>query len=366
MSDVALPARSLLLIPGALALLAGLDAALMLLGLPAPVQITRISEVHGVLLVLGFVGTVVCLERAVAAARPAGYLAPAALGAGALALISPVPRSVSDPLLVLGTAGLLGLYVVLWRRSADLAVLIQAAGAVLAVGAALLWWADLPVPQLIPWLSGFLILTIAGERLELARVVMMSPRTQSVLAATAVALAAGAPAALLWPGPGYVLLGGALLAMTGWLVWHDVARRTVRSNGLPRYMAVCLLAGYGWLLVPATLWLLVGPVPAGRGYDAVVHAVMLGFVMSMIMAHAPVILPAVVRRPLPYTPWMYAPVVLLHASLLLRVAVGDARDVEYAVRAGGVLNIVAILGFIVIAVISVVRGSRRSARRTPS
>ena len=106
-------------------------------------------------------------------------------------------------------------------------------------------------------------------------------------------------------------------------------------------------------------------IPGGSA-DAVAHAVFLGFVMSMIMAHAPVILPAVVRRPLPYTPWMYAPVVLLHASLLLRVAVGDARDVEYAVRAGGVLNIVAILGFIVIAVIAVVRGSRRSAGRTPS
>jgi len=38
----------------------------------------------------------------------------------------------------------------------------------------------------------------------------------------------------------------------------------------------------------------------GGGYDAVVHAIFLGFVISMVMAHAPVILPAVLRRPLPY------------------------------------------------------------------
>ena len=40
----------------------------------------------------------------------------------------------------------------------------------------------------------------------------------------------------------------------------------------------------------------------GPAYDAVVHAVFLGFTLSMIMAHAPVILPAVLRRPLPYRP----------------------------------------------------------------
>ena len=43
------------------------------------------------------------------------------------------------------------------------------------------------------------------------------------------------------------------------------------------------------------------------------HAVFLGFTISMIMAHAPVILPAVLRRPLPYHPALLAPAVLLHA-----------------------------------------------------
>ena len=49
-----LPAlRLLLLLPGGLALLAGLDAALILLGLPAPVRVDRLPQVHGMLLVLG-------------------------------------------------------------------------------------------------------------------------------------------------------------------------------------------------------------------------------------------------------------------------------------------------------------------------
>ena len=352
------PARALRLLPGGFALLAGLNAALLLLGLPAPVTAARLGEVHGVLLVLGFVGTVVALERAVAAGKPLGYLAPAALGLGGVLLTTPVPRTVSNILLLVGTVALIGVYVRLWRRSADPAVLIQAGGAVLAAGTALLWLAHLPVPALIPWMAGFLILTIAGERLELARVAFLDTRAEATLAGLAVGYVLSTLAALIWPAVGYPLLGTVLLALTGWLAWHDVARRTVRSDGLPRYMAVCLLAGYGWLLVPAGAWLLLGPIPDGRGYDAIVHAVMLGFVMSMIMAHAPVILPAVLRRPLPYTPWMYLPVILLHLSLLLRIAVGDVRDLGGVVAVAGVLNIVAILSFIAVAVVSATRAAQ--------
>jgi hypothetical protein len=66
MTDRRIPPRALLLAPGGFALLAGLDAGLVLLGLPAPIQAARLAEVHGVLLVLGFVGTVLALERAVA------------------------------------------------------------------------------------------------------------------------------------------------------------------------------------------------------------------------------------------------------------------------------------------------------------
>jgi len=358
-TDRRVPARALLLVPGGFALLAGLDAALGLLGLPAPITTTRLGEVHGVLLVLGFVGTVVALERAVAAHRWWAYLGPAFLGAGAVLLVGPAPRKLGGVLLLAGSAMLVAVYVSLWRRSADIAILVQVAGAVLATGGALLWLGDVPVPDLLPWLSGFLILTIVGERLELARVTMHGTPAETLLIVLTVAMVAGTVTALLWPVPGYPVLGAALLATVVWLGRFDVARHTVRATGLTRYMAVCLLAGYMWLLVPASTWLLIGQIRSGAGYDAVVHAVMLGFVLSMIMAHAPVILPAVLRRPLPYTPLMYGPAALLHLSLLLRLAVGDARGVHWALQAGGVLNIVAVLGFIAVAGYSAMRAATR-------
>ncbi|GAA2167532.1 hypothetical protein [Pedococcus bigeumensis] len=352
--------RVALLAPAAIALLAGLDAALMLLGLPAPVRVDRLPEVHGMLMVLGFVGTLIALERAVALRRPAGFIAPGLLGLGALVLLSPAPLVVGRSLLTAGAAALVGVYLPLWRRQRDDAVLVQALGAVLALGSAVLWLGGTAVPVLAPWLVGFVVLTIAGERLELARIAM-GPSAGSTLVLIASGLLTGVVAALLWPRPGTALLGAALLALTGWLAAHDVARRTIHTAGLTRYMAGCMLAGYCWLCVAGAIWLLGGPALDGVRYDALLHAVFLGFTLSMIMAHAPVILPAVLRRPLPYHPALIAPAALLHASLALRLWVGDALGSHGAWVTGGVLNIVAVLSFLAVAVGCTVRG-----HRTPS
>lgn len=356
------PLRAALLAPAALALLAGLDAALLLLGLPAPVQAERLPEVHGVLMVLGFLGTLVALERAVAAGTRTAYAAPGLLGLGAVLLVSPAPLVAGRSALVAGAAALLVLYVPLWRRQRDDAVLVQALGAGLALGAAVLWLGGVPVSSLLPWLIGFVVLTIAGERLELARIAM-GPRAGQTLVLLATALVAGTVAALLWPEAGTALLGATLLGLTGWLAAHDVARRTVRSTGLPRYIACCLLAAYLWLAVVGGVWLLGGPAVEGVRYDAVVHAAFLGFAISMVMAHAPVILPAVLRRPLPYHPALYGPVCLLHGSLALRLWAGDALGNHDAWVTGAVLNIVAIVCFIAVAACSAAIGPRQAVAR---
>ncbi|GAA4808930.1 hypothetical protein [Tomitella cavernea] len=359
--------RLLLLAPGGIALLAGLDAALLLLGVGAPVRDLSLISLHGVLMALGFVGTVVALERAVALGRAWGFLAPAALGAGGILLLTPAPRDAGAGLFVIGTAALVAVYIPLWRRNTQPAVLVQAVGGALALGGTGLWLGGVDVPWLLPWLVGFLVLTIAGERLELAHVALTDPRAQPIALGIAGAVVVGTLAALLWPEAGYPLLGLALAALVAWLLRYDIAVKTVRATGLPRFSAACLLAGYAWLTVTALIWIIAGPVRSGPLYDASTHAVLLGFVISMIMAHAPIIFPAVLRRPLPYHPVMYAPAVLLHASLALRIVGGDARGVDGLLQWGGVLNIVALLAFVVVAVGSALRGSRPGMRsRTPA
>jgi hypothetical protein len=342
--------RMLFLLPAGAALLVGLNAGLQLLGADAPVKLDRFPEIHGMLLALSFVGTVIALERTVALGKAAGYASPALLGISGLLMISPLPLWIGKVVLLAGTIAMVLVYVPLWRRQRDNVVLIQIMGGVTAVGAAALWLRIPSVSVLLPFLISFVVLTIAGERLELARIGISSPRAEPILTILAFTMTAATAATLLWPAAGYPLYGLSLLAMVGWLVGYDAARKTIRSDGLPRYIAACLLAGYGWLAIAGVVLALHATTLTGASYDVVVHAVFLGFTISMIMAHAPVILPAVLRKPLPYTELFWVPAVLLHGSLLLRLGLGDAAGVHGAWVTGGVLNVISLLLFAVMAV----------------
>src|SRR5690606_36539483 len=98
-------------------------------------------------------------------------LAPALLGAGALALVL-LPRPLLGRLLLVqGMLLLVVVYLALWRRNGDLLVAVQALGAVLAAAAALLL-TRLEVATVVPLLVGFVVLTIGAERVELARLAM--------------------------------------------------------------------------------------------------------------------------------------------------------------------------------------------------
>ena len=128
------------ILPAGLSLLAGLDAALLLLDLPAPITTARLPLVHGMLMVLGFVGTLIALERATALDRWYGYLAPALLGIGGISLLAdPLPLQAGKILLVVGTAAFTLLYIPLWRRQHDHTVLTQLLATALACGGALRW-----------------------------------------------------------------------------------------------------------------------------------------------------------------------------------------------------------------------------------
>ena len=283
--------------------------------------------------------------RETALGHPAGYAAPALLGAGALLLV--LPTGLDDrgggALLVAGAVAQCLVQAVLWRRQRDDAVLVPALGAVALLGGLVLWVGGADISFVVVWFAGYVVLTIAGERLELARLAMPAS-AGTVLVLLGGGLAVALPAATLWPEVGSRLLGLLLIGVALWLVAHDVARRTVHGSGLPRFAGACMLAGQVWLLVAGVTWLVAGPLIEGPAYDAALHATFLGFAMSMVMAHAPVILPAVLRRPLPYHPALYVPVGLLHGSLAVRLWVGDALDSQTAWVTGGVLNIVALVG----------------------
>jgi len=230
------------------------------------------------------------------------------------------------------------IFVVICRREPALFALTMAAGALAWCAGNVLWLAGFAIYRVVFWWMAFLVLTIAGERLELNRVLRPTPLVRAAFVAAAALVGAGAVLSLRVESVGVRILGGGLLATATWLARNDVARRTVRQRGLTRFMAVALLGGYVWLAIGGVLGIALAPAAPGVRYDAMLHAVFLGFVLSMVFAHAPVIFPAILGLPLRYRPAFYAHVALLHASLSLRLT-GDLVDDLARWRVwGGLLN----------------------------
>lgn len=77
----------------------------------------------------------------------------------------------------------------------------------------------------------------------------------------------------------------------------------------------------------------------------------------MIFGHAPIIIPALLGVQIAYRPLFYLPLGLLHLSLGLRVA-GDLLFWPVIRRWGGLLNETAILLFLILMMVAVVRGRK--------
>jgi hypothetical protein len=355
--------RAPLLALGFVGLVFGVAAGLARMGYRMPDVASTLSAWHGPLMVGGFFGVVIALERAVAIGRYWAYAAPLAGGFATIALVAAAP-AVGAWLLAAASAVLVVASIDVVRRQPALFTLTLALGAACWLAGNVMWALGAPVFDVVAWWLAFLILTIAGERLELSRFLPPSPLARRVfigiVATIIVGLAAGRTSA------GTMLFAAGLLALAGWLSKQDIARRTVRKQGLTRYIAVCLLAGYGWLAVGALTMLVGGFAPGTRSYDAALHALALGFVFSMVFGHAPIIFPAVLRVAVPYHPAFYLPLGLLHGSLAVRL-IGDASGSFDWTRAGGALNAAALAAFIIGTVTAVLRARRSEpVRAEPS
>ncbi|MFO0554643.1 MAG: hypothetical protein U0271_40070 [Polyangiaceae bacterium] len=216
---------------------------------------------------------------------------------------------------------------------------------VLAVGT-LLSATGAPVTRVVlTWMS-FFVLTIAAERLELSRLAP-TPRSARIGFAIAAALLAlgSLGAALFGPSTALARVSGVALAAIGlWQLRFDLARRVLKRPGLPAFAAAGVLAGAFWLVVAGALTMLFGVPPGGPIYDAILHSVFVGYVLSMVFAHAAIVLPAVARIEIPFTKYLYLPLGALHAGLSLRVA-GDLAGPLLPRRLGAVLTAVALIVF---------------------
>lgn len=327
-----------------LSLLTALLGGIMRLGWGLPPVLSGLSVLHGPLMVSGFLGTLIGLERAVALGRGWTYIAPLLTGIGAIALITGLNVSAGPLLFTLGSLGLIGIFISIFRLQPALHAVIMGLGALSWFIGNILYLSGSPIFQVVPWWAGFLILTIAGERLELTRMLRPSGTSRILFLFTVLILFFG----MVWTGfafdKGVRIMGWGMILLALWLIRYDIARRTVRQSGLPRFIALCLLSGYVWLAASGVIAFIHAGVAAGPTYDAILHAVFLGFVFVMIFGHAPIIFPVVLGKSIAFHPRFYLHLVLLHITLVLRVT-GDLSGWLPGRGWGGVLNVLAIILF---------------------
>ena len=332
-----------------IALLAGVFGGLLRIGWPLPAVSGNTALLHGPLLIPGFFGTLIALERAAALSRRWAYAGPLLTGLGVIGVLLGSTQT-GAALLGLGSLVFAAASLAAYRRQPALFTASLLGAALMLVVGDGLWLFQGHIYHALLWWLGFLVLTIAGERLELSRFLQRPPYAEALFGVLLLALVGG-PLLGSWQlDAGARLFGFGLVALALWLALYDLARRTVRLTALPRYIAYCLLSGYAWLALAGCVMLGDGLTPGRLSYDAALHALLLGFVFSMVLGHAPVILPAVLRISLPYRPILYLPLLALHVSLAVRL-LGDALAQPGLRSVGGLLNALA-LGLFVIAILA--------------
>jgi hypothetical protein len=309
----------------AVSLLAGLTGGLARLGVVAPALLeakwlARAALSHAAMMMGAFLGTVIAIERAVAVKRPEAFIAPLASALAGLCLLLQ-QGELGAWMLVVASAVFVGVNIIVVRRQWASHTLLLLASSFCWFAGNVLFAFGFEATAVLPWWFAFLVMTIAAERLEMTRLMRQHAAAPWLLLTVLAALVAGAAISAFSAATGGMIYGASLTLLALWLMTFDIARRTVFAQGLSRYMAICLLCGYAWLAYAGIAWL--GTALGCPGRDSALHALGLGFIFSMIMGHAPVILPAVARVKLEFGNFFYVPLAMLHVSLIVRLGLGS-------------------------------------------
>ncbi|MBM3114777.1 hypothetical protein [Jeongeupia naejangsanensis] len=319
------------------------------LGLALPTTLGAMAW-HGAVMIGGVFGGLIAVERAVAAKAAWAWIAPVAAFAGAILLLA--GRIEGIEAITMASALLTAVTLMLWRKQPQPFTLLLAVAAACWLVGNVLMLAGFDINAVLGWWIAFLVLTIAAERLELSRLTPKPRRAEAAFIAIVALMLAGLLSVQAW------LIAASQLLLAAWLLRFDVARHTIKARSLPRYIAVCLLSGYGWLVIGAIALWANGSHLGGRFDDIALHAVLVGFVMAMVFGHAPIILPAVTGWRLRYHAVFYLPLALLQLGLLCRLA-GTLMQAALPLQLGASLNGIALLVFVVTAVLRVQRGPRK-------
>lgn len=336
-------------------LIAGLWSGLIKIGWTLPMS--NLAVHHGAMMVGGFLTTVIALEKVIPLKNKPAFVVPVI---SALSLVMAIPGyfQVGLYFLLLASVGLLlvhSYYIYLYPR--ELPMILMGIGAVsLLVGNAMLINSKF-YPASFPWWMGFLLFTITAERLELSRFLPVTNANKFWLLSFLALFIVGV--ILPFHTIGKYLSGVACMLISMWMLRHDVMRIGIQKQGLTKFSAVAILLANVWLIFTGVLLLL--PQQSPFSYDRIVHSFFIGYTLSMIFAHGPIILPGVLGFPVkPFHSILYGWLALLQLSLLLRLMADTGVQASWR-AASGILSATAILLYFGSLAVLVVRQLRRAA-----
>jgi hypothetical protein len=331
-----------------LSLITGLLAGLHRIGWTLPLG--EVSPNHGAIMVGGFLGTLITLEKIIPLKRNILYVFPIVSGASVFLFFVGVP-TYSVVCLVIASAGLSIIFFIYWVRERSMIYLLMAAGAVCWLAGNVLLFIYNFYPISLPWWMAFVLLIITSERLELMKFLPVSKTQKFIFLGMLLTFPIGCM--ISFHGVGNYFAALSLGGVSIWLMRHDVVALNLKKPDLPGFMGVALLSGYFALLLSGLFLLLLTDQPLG--YDTIVHSFFIGFVFSMIFAHGPVIIPGVFGISFkPYHKIYYLWLGLLHISWITRTTGNFLMDLNLR-KLSGVISLIAILGYLTTVAVLVIR-----------
>lgn len=321
-----------------LSLLAGLNTGFLRLGWDMPLSHTMAH--HGFIMACSFLGTLIILERIVVLKISWFYLFPVINGLS-------LPMFLIDQfafgyiLLLIGTIGLVISYVIFYKKYRENYLLLMLIGSILLFIGILLPLFGKLIAASVPYLFGFLLFTITGERLELGKFLPDKKLKNPILYLGVSIFSLGI--FTNFHSSGHYLSGAGMILLALWMLKYDIVNKSIKSHGIHKYVGITLFTGYIWLLISGILMTI--NLSSVFYYDALLHSFFLGFTFLMIFAHAPIIFPGVAGFTFrPYHQSLYFWVILLNVFLALRIISDIAFLVELR-KISGLLNGLTIIGF---------------------
>lgn len=311
---------------------------------------------HGAIMVGGFLGTLIALEKIIPLKNRLLLLIPFT-SAASVVMLWTNHFSQGVWLLIISSVGLSAVFLFYLIRHRELHLWLMFVGGISLFAGNSVLLSNTFYPSALPWWIAFLLFTIVSERLELSKFLPVAKTDKRLLLLMLGVFVSGI--LLSFHTWGNFVSGIALAGIAIWLMRHDVVRINLGKKGLIRFTGVALLLGYISLLLTGIFFIALPEI--AYAYDAFVHMFFLGFVFSMIFAHGPIILPGVLGLMIkPYHRFLYAPLVLLHASLVVRIA-ADINLLDHSFRLpAGYLNGLAILLYFVALVTITIKSLRHA------